>query len=258
MAMMRVVGVDEKKGSSLISIKLIGLENYTLWSSTMRVSLLGKSKLGFVDGRYPKEKFPHVLHELWKKCNAIVLSWIINSVSAELLSGMVYGSSAHKVWMDLKETFDKVNGSRVLYLHKQIATLAQGLSSVSAYFSNLKELWAEFDALMPCPGCGCEESNKYVENFEYQRLLQFLMGPNETYSQSSNQILNMSLRPSINKAYSMIISEKSRRALSQSSQVSEVNEGTSLFSNKGISSGDPVQLNAKGNHGQNHNFLGMR
>ena len=40
-------------GSSLILIKLIGPENYALWSSLMRISLLGKSKLGFVDGRYP-------------------------------------------------------------------------------------------------------------------------------------------------------------------------------------------------------------
>ncbi|XP_070031810.1 uncharacterized protein [Nicotiana tomentosiformis] len=127
---------------------------------------------------------------------------------------------------------------------------------MSAYFSKLKELRAEFDAFMPCPGCGCEESKKYVEHFEYQRLLQFLMGLNETYSRSSNRILNMSPRPSINKAYSMIISEESRRALSQSSQVSEVNEGTTLFSNKGTSSGAPIQLNAKGNHGQNHSFLG--
>ncbi|XP_033512804.1 uncharacterized protein [Nicotiana tomentosiformis] len=140
---------SDTPGSSLISVKLTGPKNYTLWSSTMRVSLLGKSKVGFVDGRYPKEKFPHVLHELWGKCNAIVLLWIMNYVSAELLSAMIYASSSHKVWMDLKETFDKVNGSRVLYLHRQIATLTQGLSSVSAYFSNLKELWAEFDALMP-------------------------------------------------------------------------------------------------------------
>nr|XP_016485312.1 PREDICTED: uncharacterized protein LOC107805752 [Nicotiana tabacum] len=66
----------------------------------------------------------------------------------------------------------------------------------------------------------------------------------------------MSPRPSINKAYSMIISEESRRALSQSSQVSEVNEGTILFGNKGTSSEAPVQLNAKENHRQNHSFLG--
>nr|XP_033515327.1 uncharacterized protein LOC117279826 [Nicotiana tomentosiformis] len=181
----------------------------------------------------------------------------MNYVSAELLSGMVYASSAHKVWMDLKETFDNVNSSRVLFLHKHIATLIQGISSISAYFSKLKELWAKFDALMPCPGCGYEESKKYVEYFEYQRLLQFFMGLNETYSQSSNQILNMSPRPSINKAYSMIISEKSKRALAQPSQVSEVHDATTLFSSKGANSSDTLaQLNNKSNLGHSHTYLG--
>ncbi|XP_070020789.1 uncharacterized protein LOC142181038 [Nicotiana tabacum] len=115
----------------------------------------------------------------------------MNSVSAELLSSMMYASSSHKVWMDLKGTFDKVNGSRVVFLRKQITTLTQRMSSISAYFSKLKELWEEFDALMPCTGCSSEESKKYVEHFEYQRLLQFLMSPNETYSQSNSGALSL-------------------------------------------------------------------
>lgn len=77
-------------GNSLISVKLTKPEN-TLWSSTMRVSLLGKSKLGFVDDRCTKEKFDVSLHELWEKCNAILLLLrIMNSASAELLSGIWY------------------------------------------------------------------------------------------------------------------------------------------------------------------------
>ncbi|XP_070013598.1 uncharacterized protein [Nicotiana sylvestris] len=113
------------------------------------------------------------------------------------------------------------------------------------------------DALMPYRGCGCEDLKKYVEHIEYQRLLQFLMGLNETYSQSSYQILNMSPRPSINKAHSMIISEKSKRALAQPSQVSVVHDGTTLSSRKGANSfGTLAQLNNKGNIGQNHTYLG--
>nr|XP_009765169.1 PREDICTED: uncharacterized protein LOC104216749 [Nicotiana sylvestris] len=87
---------------------------------------------------------------------------------------------------------------------------------------------------MPCSGCDCEESKSYVEYFEYQRLLQFLMGLNESYAQSSNQILNMPLIPSINKAYSMIISEENRRSLANhSSNIAKNHEGTTLFTSKG-------------------------
>jgi len=169
-------------GSSLVSIQLTGSENYSLWSRSMKIGLLGKGKLGFVNGKRLKSIYPASLHDLWEKCNAIVLSWIMISISRELLSGIVYASSALQVWNDLKERFDKVDGSRIFNLHKEIATLSQGVSSVSSYFSRLKELWMEFDSLMPCPGCACEVSKTYDVHFEYQRLMQFLLGLNESFN----------------------------------------------------------------------------
>lgn len=103
----------------------------------MKIDLLGKEKLGFVTGKCFKDKFSTSLHDLWEKCNVIVLSWIMISISRELLSGIVYASSAQQVWNDLKERFDKVDTSRIFYLHKEIATLNQRVSSVSSYFSSV-------------------------------------------------------------------------------------------------------------------------
>ncbi|XP_070020033.1 uncharacterized protein [Nicotiana sylvestris] len=94
--------------------------------------------------------------------------------------------------------------------------LVNGISTVPAYFSRLTDLWEEYDALMPCPGCDCPESKIYPEHFEYKRLLQFLMGLNETYAQHRSQILMMSPIPSVNKAYSMVVSEESQRNLGKS------------------------------------------
>ncbi|XP_047263804.1 uncharacterized protein LOC124896293 [Capsicum annuum] len=114
----------DSPGSTLVSIQLSGSENYALRSRYMKIDLLGKCKLGFVDGKCSKDKFPPSLHESWERCNDIILSWIMNSVSKELLSGVVYACNAQKVWKDLQERFDKVDGSRIFYLHKEIATLA--------------------------------------------------------------------------------------------------------------------------------------
>ncbi|XP_015167795.1 uncharacterized protein [Solanum tuberosum] len=156
----------------------------------------------------------------------------MNNVSRELLSGIMYASSAHKVWVDLNERLDKVDGSRVFHLHTEINNLTQGTSSVSSYFSKMKELWEEFDALMPCPGCECVESKKYIEHYEYQRLLQFLVGLNDSYVQCRSQIMMTNPIPSLNKAYSMVISEESHRSLGKAVHVGESMDGTTLFSNR--------------------------
>ncbi|XP_075086531.1 uncharacterized protein LOC142169195 [Nicotiana tabacum] len=107
-------------GSSLISLQLVRSKNYTLWSSAMQIGLLGKSNLGIVDGRYPKSGFTPELQDLLEKVNVVVLSWIMNVVRPSLLNSVLYASSEHKVLEDLRERFDKVNGSRVQFLHKKI------------------------------------------------------------------------------------------------------------------------------------------
>ncbi|XP_070048583.1 uncharacterized protein [Nicotiana tomentosiformis] len=122
-------------GSSLISLELVGAENYALWSRAMRIGLLGKSKLGFVDGRYLKSRFAPELHDLLEKVNIVVLSWIMNVVRPVLLSIVLYASSAYKVLEDLREMFDKVNGSRVQLLHKEIHSFSQGTMTVQQNIS---------------------------------------------------------------------------------------------------------------------------
>lgn len=42
-------------GSVRILQQLTGIENYTGWSNSMRVALLAKNKIGFIDGRCHKE-----------------------------------------------------------------------------------------------------------------------------------------------------------------------------------------------------------
>ncbi|KAH0653025.1 hypothetical protein KY289_030703 [Solanum tuberosum] len=75
-------------GITLIALQLNGTENYTLWSRYMKIALLGKNKLDFVDGSCAKSSYTGVLLKRWERCNAIVLSWIMNVVSKELLTGI--------------------------------------------------------------------------------------------------------------------------------------------------------------------------
>nr|XP_009595761.1 uncharacterized protein LOC104091997 isoform X4 [Nicotiana tomentosiformis] len=142
----------------------------------------------------------------------------------------------HQVWMDLKERFDKRNLTRVYQLHREIYTMTQGTSSVSEYFSRLRNVRDEYLSLVPLPG----GDRAYAEHMEQQKLMQFLMGLNETYSQSRNQILLTVPSPSLNQAYNMIMQDESQRLQSnmisqcaQPLQQLDLNDSTILASTQG-------------------------
>lgn len=120
----------------------------------MRIALLERNKLGFIDGTWKKDSFKE---ESWcqgERCNAIVQSWLMNTISDSLLGGMIYVDSAQEVWEDLKLRFDN--------LHKEIATLVQGTSYVAAYLTRMKKLWVELEAIVPPPRCNCEKSREFL------------------------------------------------------------------------------------------------
>ncbi|GKC23646.1 ribonuclease H-like domain-containing protein, partial [Tanacetum coccineum] len=102
--------------SPLISIKLIGTENYNIWSCAMKHVIGSKNKLGFLDDtcKRPDDNDPSA--KQWDMCNSVVLTWILNSISAELFVGQVFSKTASVVWADLQETYDKVDGLDDVYL----------------------------------------------------------------------------------------------------------------------------------------------
>lgn len=137
----------------------------------------------------------------------------MNSVTKSLLCGNAFASSAFEVWSDLKERFDRVDGSRTYSLHKDIVTIQQGTASVSVYYTKLKTLWDEFEVLVLSPGCNCEKSRGFVAHMNRQKLYQFLMGLNESYHQARGQILMMDPLPSINHAYALVVGDESQRSV---------------------------------------------
>ncbi|XP_028798428.1 uncharacterized protein LOC114753890 [Neltuma alba] len=219
---------SDTQGATIISQILIGAENYNVWSRAMRIALRGKHKLGFVDGSCTKEMQEDNLKDQWERCNAVVLSWILNSISKELANGAVFFQDARLVWLDLQERFDKATGSRIFFLHREISSLRQNSLSVSSYFTRLKELWEEQSSLVPIPSCKCETSKIYGEVIQQQKLLQFLMGLTETYSQARSQILLMSPLPSVNQAYAMICEVEAQRSISNSN-IESPTEGIAMI-----------------------------
>ncbi|XP_076960956.1 uncharacterized protein LOC143637446 [Bidens hawaiensis] len=103
----------------------------------LHATLQVKNKIGFIDGTCARSTTNDILVIQWDRCNSIVLTWLLNSVSEELCLGQVYSKMATKVWKDLKDTYDKVDGSVVLNLYQKINMFSQNDSGYESVGTNL-------------------------------------------------------------------------------------------------------------------------
>lgn len=96
---------SDSPGLILVSQQLTG-DNYTSWSRAMTIALSVKNKLGFVDGTITKPKGINAdLLNSWIRNNNIVISWILNCISKDISTSVIYATSAHEIWNDLKDRF---------------------------------------------------------------------------------------------------------------------------------------------------------
>jgi hypothetical protein len=145
--------------------------------------------------------------------SATTSSWTINSISRDLASRVIYSSSAHAIWLDLKERFQQSNGPRVFKLKCDLMGLLQGMLTVSQYFLKLKSLWEELIEHRSTHTCHCGGAKQLLNYLNMEYVLAFLMGLNESYSQVRGQVLLMDLVPLINKVFSLIHQEVKQREI---------------------------------------------
>ena len=48
-----------------------------------------------------------VLMHQWEKCNFLVMSWILGSLTGEVYNGQIFSKNASRVWQELKEIYKK-------------------------------------------------------------------------------------------------------------------------------------------------------
>ncbi|GKB37128.1 ribonuclease H-like domain-containing protein [Tanacetum coccineum] len=180
---------NDNTGLAIINVKLVGAENYKMWATAMKIALKGKNKIGFIDGTCVKQESSDVLSQQWERCNAIVLGWILGSLSQDLYVGQVYFEIDSEVWAELKETFDKTGW--------------------------LNSLWREFDIFV-CEGttaCTCDAKSGSVKHTQLIRLMQFLMGLNDVYQLIRSTILTKHPLPNVKDALYVVSREESYKGL---------------------------------------------
>jgi glutathionylspermidine synthase len=131
--------------------------NHVLWKAQVLAVLRGAQLASFLDGtnKAPAEKIviksqkesnedtqevPNPAFALWKAQEQQVLSYLLTSVSHDVLIQIAALPSTTEVWKHIQTSFASQSRARVINTRMALATTEKRLSTVAEYISKMKTL----------------------------------------------------------------------------------------------------------------------
>ncbi|XP_076938462.1 uncharacterized protein LOC143606649 [Bidens hawaiensis] len=161
----RYLRPSDHPGMVLVS-KSFDAYGFGAWRRAMSIALAAKNKLTFVNGSTVR---PTDLSQiaLWNRCNDMVISWILNTLSQEISAIVLYVAYAHQLWLELNDHYEQGNGAKFYQLQKSLSDVFQGNCDVATYFTKLKTLWNELMATNTIPACTCATAHLIARSKAY-------------------------------------------------------------------------------------------
>lgn len=176
---------NDHPGLHLVNQILTG-DNFNQWKRVMTIALSAKIKLGMINRTCPKLSSTSAYLNLWNHYNDMVILWLLNSVSLEIATNIIYLSTAQEIRNDLHSRFTQSNIPKMYQVKKDLAYLTQGTMTVAAYFTKFRSLYDEHISLVDLPKCTCNcvcGALKTLEDHDQiQKVTQFLMGLDESFT----------------------------------------------------------------------------
>ncbi|KAK6788995.1 hypothetical protein RDI58_012794 [Solanum bulbocastanum] len=80
---------SDNPGAMLVPVQFAGIVFHS-WRRSVLRSLSVKNKLGFINGDCPRPQSSDSSYRQWERCDDIVTSWILNSLSKEIADSVEY------------------------------------------------------------------------------------------------------------------------------------------------------------------------
>ena len=137
-------------------------------------------------------------------------------VSSNIKQSILWMDKAEEIWNYLKERFFQGDLLRISNLQMEAASMKQGESIVTEYFTKLRTVWDKLENFRPDPpctcktGCSCKVFTILNQRKVQDRAMQFLRGLNDQYGNIRSYVLLMDPTPPNSKIFSYVVQQESR------------------------------------------------
>ncbi|CAN6702692.1 unnamed protein product [Malus baccata var. baccata] len=188
--------------------------NYSSWSQSVRIYITGRGKWSYVSGTKMAPAKADALYAIWEEENAMVQSWLLNSMTRDVRAIFLRLSTAKDVWDAVTQTYSiEKDASKLYELRRQALATRQNGEPLSAYYGKLQQIWQEIDFLRPGKlKCADDIATRETEISE-ERLYDFLVGLDPHLDHVRSQVLTQTTLPSVRAAYALVNAEASRQTI---------------------------------------------
>ncbi|XP_004497583.1 uncharacterized protein [Cicer arietinum] len=201
----------------------------------------------------------HVLHNPWVRCNNMTLSWLQCSILESIAHSILWIDNAHTVWKILENQFSQGDIFKISDIQDDLTRLQQGNLDIINYFTKLTSLWEQIDSFRPTRDCVCAiqctcgdttDLRKYKNQ---DRVIKFLNGLNEQFSNVRSQIMLLEPLPSLDKTFSLVLGQERQLNVQASSNSAPENQAMAMQVQNNHYNGGGRGTNNSNNRGKGHN-----
>ncbi|CAL5418427.1 unnamed protein product [Camellia sinensis] len=208
----RVMTLTDNPSLQISPVKLDG-SNYLIWSRSCGLAIAARRLTGYITGSLPLPDGDASLHTQWISENALVMTWLINSMQPTISRSFLLLDTAHKIWTAAAQMYSQQgNDAQAYELRKKLRSLDQKDRSLAVYYAELSSLWQELDYYQSFQAVCSQDATLFQQTVEKERVYDFLAGLNLEYDQIRVQVLGRSPFPTLREAYALVQQEESRRS----------------------------------------------
>uniref|UniRef100_A0A2N9EWT2 Uncharacterized protein n=1 Tax=Fagus sylvatica TaxID=28930 RepID=A0A2N9EWT2_FAGSY len=207
------VTIQQDNMSLQITPEKLNGSNYSTWSQSVEMYITGRGKVQYLTGKKPKPVETDAAYPKWVEENAMVKSWLLNSMTSNVRAVFLRLPTAHDVWDAVSQTyFIGKDASQMYELRCRAHETRQNGKSLADYYGALQLIWQELDYLRSSAMTCSADAAVQKKEIEEDRLYDFLASLDPSLDPVRSQVLAQDPLPSVRNAFAFVRREELRQA----------------------------------------------